>query len=138
MSITSFSVFATEKFEQDNDQLLLASCQTLSATPEQKNAKHCIHFIQGFLAATQILDPLIIKKQSKKSRKPQSFMRSSYRPMRYGLNAPSLLFCIPKNEPETNVINVISKQLATQKYTKKMLGDVLLTALKTKYPCEKA
>ena len=53
----SFSVFATKKIEPDEDELLLASCQVLTVTPEQKNTTSCIYFVRGFLAATQTIDP---------------------------------------------------------------------------------
>lgn len=136
ISITSFPVIATENVVQENDQLL-ASCQTLTVSPDQKNAKHCIHFIQGFLAAAQALDPLIIKKQTKKSLKSIAFMSRSYYQRKSSSTTPELLFCIPNDESEARVINVISKQLPSNKYTKEMLGNMLLTALKTQYPCEK-
>jgi len=70
MSIVSFSGFATENIEQDNDQLLQTSCQTLAINPEQVNAKSCITFIQGFLAAAQTIAPSpVVNQKSKEDRK---------------------------------------------------------------------
>lgn len=37
ISIVSFSVFAAERTQPDDDQLLLASCQALTTTPEHDN-----------------------------------------------------------------------------------------------------
>jgi hypothetical protein len=138
IAITSLPAIANENIAQENNQLLFASCQTLTDTPEHKNAKHCIHFIQGFLTAAKALDPLIIKKQSAKSIKSVAFMsRSYYQRNNHSPTTPSLLFCIPNSESEASVISVISKLLPSQMYTKKMLGNILLTTLKTQYPCEK-
>lgn len=134
-SIVSFSVFAADNAEPDNDQLLLASCQALTTTPEQMKAKHCIYFIQGFLAATQAIDPSIIKRQSKKRAEFYGFMSRPHRnwdqipPIRF------LPFCLPEDESEDRIIKTISKQLSPQIDTAKMLRDRIFRTLKAEYPC---
>lgn len=134
-SIVSFSVFAADNTEPDNDQLLLASCQALTTTPEQMKAKYCIYFIQGFLAATQAIDPSIIKRQSKKSAEFYGFMSRPHRnwdqipPIRF------LPFCLPEDESEARIIEIISRQLSTQIDTAKMLRDRIFKTLKAEYPC---
>jgi len=64
-SIVSFSVFAAENIQPDDDQLLLSSCQALTTTPEHDNAKPCISFIKGFLASPQTIDSSIVNRQPK-------------------------------------------------------------------------
>lgn len=89
LSIASYSVFASENIESDSDQLLLASCQALSMTPEPLDARPCIYFIQGFLAATQAIDTPIINQQT---RKEHRFYESISRPGPYRELGPSARF----------------------------------------------
>ena len=139
-SIVSSSVFATENIESDDKQLLLASCQALTTTPEQENAKSCFYFIQGFLAAAQTIDPPIINKQEeeKEKRKVFSLMSRPHRPLLKTLPTRLLPFCIPDDGSEARVIHIVAKQLPLQINTEKMLRDEIFKALKTKYPCKKA
>lgn len=137
MSAVSFSVFAAENIEPDSDQILLASCQALTMTPEQVNGKPCIYFIQGFLAAAQAIDPPIITQQTKKDRKFYGFMS---RPSRNWEQTPPTRFfpfCVPDDESKAHVIKIISKQLPPQFDTVKMLRNTIFKALKAEYPCGK-
>ena len=97
-SIVSFSVFSAKNIGPEGDQLLLASCQALTTTPEQLKAKHCIFFIQGFLAATQAIEPSIIKIQSKKSAEFYGFMSRPHRNWDQIPTIRFLPFCLPKDE----------------------------------------
>ena len=114
MSTLSFSAYSAEHIRSDSDQQLLASCQALATTSKQNNAKHCIYFIRGFLAAAQVIDPSALKKQSKKSRVFSGLMnrtppnRDQFRPKRL------LPFCVPEDESEARIIESVSKQLPAQ------------------------
>ena len=77
-SIISFSAFASEKVDQDDNQLLLASCQSLATTPEQVKAKPCVYYIPGIIAAAQAIDPPVINQETKKKRKPLGIMSGPY------------------------------------------------------------
>ena len=138
MSIVSFSVFATENIEPDNDQLLLASCQALKITPAPANAKPCSYFIQGFLAAAQAIDPPIIDQQTKKSSEFRGFMSRPYR--NRGQIPPTRFFpfCVADDESIARVVKIVSKQLSPQTDTVKMLRDTIFKALKNEYPCDKS
>ncbi|MFW2438109.1 MAG: hypothetical protein ACN4GR_01915 [Arenicellales bacterium] len=50
-SIISISASASEKVDQDDNQLLLASCQSLATTPEQVKAWILILYIIEFTRA---------------------------------------------------------------------------------------
>ena len=132
VSFSVFSVFSAKNTASESDQLLLASSQGLTTTPEQVITKHCIYFIQGFLAATQVIDPLIIKKQSKKS---AEFYGFSSRPLRNWDQILSTRF-LPfscQDESETRIIKTISKQLSPKIDTAKMLRDWTFKILNAKY-----
>ena len=77
-STISFSAFASEKIDQDDNQLLLASCQSLATTSEQVEAKPCVYYIPGFIAAAQAIDPPVINQETKKKRKPLGIMSRPY------------------------------------------------------------
>ena len=136
-SIVSFSVFASENTDPDNDQLLLASCQALAATPEQEHAKSCIYFIQGYLASAQTIDPSIIKKQ-RESRKVYSFMSRPYRSPEQNSPIRFLPFCLPDDKSEDQIIKIFSKQLLQKIDTTNRLKDMIFKALKDEYPCGNA
>lgn len=134
--ILSFSAFAAKNIGPDGDQQLLASCQALATTPEQMNAKHCIYFIQGFLAAAQAIDPSTLKKQSKK-KSGVSYGFMSRPPRNWDQIPPTRLlpFCVPEDESEARIIKAVSKQLSPQIDTAKMLRDRIFKTLKAEYPC---
>jgi len=111
MSIVSFSVFADEKIELDNDPLLMVSCHALTITPEHENAKPCIYFIQGFLAAVQAIDQPIIDQQTMKTTRFHGFMSRSYRNREQAPPTRSFPFCVADDESKTRVIKIVSKQL---------------------------
>ena len=134
----SFSVFATKNIEPDEDELLLASCQALTVTPEQENTTACIYFIRGFLAAAQTIDPPVNNKQSKKNRKSYGFMGRPYRNWEQVPVTRFFPFCVPDDESNARVITAVSKQLPPQFGNTKRLKDVIFKALKAEYPCSKA
>ena len=135
MSILSFSAFAAENIGRDSNQQLLASCQALATTSGQMSAKHCIYFIQGFLAAAQTIDPPALNKQSKKSSVAYGLMSRSP-PNWYQMPPTRLLpFCIPEDESEAHIIEAISKQLPAQIDTAEMLSDIIPKAFIAEYPC---
>jgi hypothetical protein len=136
-SVVSFSVFSAENTELNNDQLLQASCQTLTNTPEHVNAKHCAYFIQGLLTAAESIDPPVIKKQTKKERKFYGFTGRTFRTKEQTPPRRFFPFCVPDNESITHVIKVISKQLPAQFDTGKRLKDTVFNALEAEYPCVK-
>ena len=129
-SIVSFSVFAAENTQPDDDQLLLGSCQALTTTPEHDNAKPCIYFIKGFLASAQAIDSSIVNQKKKILYKP-------YRTK--GRMPPNsfIYYCVPVSEPDARVIKTLAKQLPAQINTVKLLRDNILKTLKTTYPCRK-
>ena len=137
MSIVSSSVFADEKIEPDNDQLLLASCQALTISPEQLNAKPCIYFIQGFLAAAQAIDPPIINQQAKKPRRSYGLMSRTPPSWAQTPSTRFFPFCVAGDESKARVIKIVSKQLSPQTETVKILRDTIFKALKAEYPCSK-
>ena len=126
----SISVFANEKQDINNERNLLASCQSLSSTPDHTNSKHCIYFIQGFLAASQAIETSIIDKQNKKLYRP-------YRTRGRMLPKKFTHFCVPENESENQVIQTVSNQLPASIESEKMLRDVIFNTLKSEYPCIK-
>ena len=137
-SIISFSAFASEKVDQDDNQLLLASCQSLATTSEQVKARHCAYYILGFVAAAQVIDPIVKKKETEKKRKSFGVMsrpffnKEKIPPARY------FPFCVPKYESESRVIETVSKQLKPDKTDSIiMLRDMIFKALKSEYPCKK-
>jgi len=136
MSIVSFSVFATENIESDNDQLLLASCQALAITPAQSNAKPCRYFIQGFLAAAQSIDPPIIDQQTKKPPSFRGFMSRPYRNQGQIRSTRFFPFCVADDESIARVIKIVSKQLSPETDTVIMLRYTIFNALKSEYPCD--
>ena len=131
----SFSVFATKNIEPDEDELLLASCQALTVTPEQENTTACIYFIRGFLAAAQTIDPPVNNKQSKKNRKFYGVMSRPYRNWEQVPVTRFFPFCVPDDESNARVITAVSKQLPPQFGTTKRLKDMIFKALKAEYPC---
>ena len=137
MSIVSFSVFAANNIESDNDQLLLASCQALRTTPEQVDTNPCIYFIKGFFAAAQTIDPPIINQKTKKNAKYFGMMSRPYRNREQVPPTRFFPFCVPDDESKDPVIKNILKQLPPKIDTAKMLRDTIFKALKTEYPCNK-
>lgn len=133
----SFSVIATENAGLDDDQLLLTSCQALTMNPEQENAKFCVYFIQGFLAAAQAIDPPITNKKAKESRKFYSLMSRSNRAMYQIPPTRFIPFCIPNDESGVRVIQIVSKQLSSQIDTIQLLRGMIFNVLKAEYPCGK-
>lgn len=138
LSIVSFSVVADEKIEPDNDQLLITSCQALTITPEHENAKPCIFFIQGFLAAAQAIDPPIIDQQTKNPPGYRGFMSRPYRNREQIRPTRFFPFCVADDESIARVIKIVSKQLTPQIEAAKMLRDTIFKTLKAEYPCGKS
>ena len=68
--MTSFSVFAADNINLDNDHHLLSSCQVLKNTPVHINSIACNYFIQGFLAKAQAINTSINNKKSLMKYKP--------------------------------------------------------------------
>ena len=134
----SFSVFATKNIEPGEDELLLASCQALTVTPEQENTTACIYFIRGFLAAAQTIDPPVNNKQSKKNHKFYGFMGRPNHNLEQVPVTRFFPFCLPDDESYTRVIMFFSKQLPPQFGTTKRLKDMVFKVLKAEYPCSKA
>jgi len=134
-SISSFPAFAAKNIMQGNDHLLLASCQALTVSPEQDTAKACVYFIEGFLAAAQVIDPPVTGNNSMKKRKPFGLMSrpspnwSRTQPKRF------FPFCIPNVLPKTDIIMTIGKQLPSQFETPDILNKKILKVLSTEYSC---
>ena len=137
VSIISSTASSTENSGTDEDQVLVESCQAIT-NPEQVDAKACIYFILGFLAAAQTIDPPVIKNKGQKERKFYGFMSRPYR--NWDLVQPTRFFpfCVPENELNARVIEVVSKRMSPQFDTAKALKKVILNALNTEYPCGKA
>ena len=136
-SFISFSAFSTENSKTDNEQLLLKSCQSLLATPEQEDAKACTYFIQGFIAAARTIDLNAINKNQMN----RKFTGSMSRPYRnWGQYPQHRLFplCIPETTSTAYVIMSVSKLLNSQFDTIEMLENKVLKALKSEYPCLKS
>jgi len=134
-SLISYSAFAVENVEANDESQILASCRDLMVTPGHESAKPCIYFIQGFLGAAQASAPPAINKKNE-DRKAYSFMS---RPSPFINKKPPVRFipfCVPDDEPETRVINIISKQLLPPIDTPKILREVIFSTLKTEYPCK--
>lgn len=127
-SILSFSVFAAEKNEPEEDQLLLASCQALMTTPDQQSAKPCIYFIKGFVATARAIDSSLIDKQSKKK-------YTHYRTKGRMSATRFMHFCVPVNESDASLTKTVSSQLPAGISTQKLLRDMILNILITEYPC---
>lgn len=137
-SIISFSAFASEKADQDDNQLLLASCQSLATTPEQVKAKPCVYYILGFIAAAQAIDPAVVNQETKKKRKSLGVMSRPFFNREKIPPARFFPFCVPENESEARVIEIVSKQLTPDKTDNViMLRDIIFKALKSEYPCKK-
>jgi hypothetical protein len=136
-SIVSFSTFAVGNDEPDDDQLLRASCQALTANPEMVSSKPCHYYIQGFLAGALVIDTAIV---TERSGKRYSFIERAYR-TRLGTRADPAstasfpLFCVPDDESEARIIKVVSKQLSSPVDTTKVLSSQIYNALKANYPC---
>ena len=133
-SILSLPAFATKDTKLYNDQLLLASCQELRATPELEEAKACLYFIEGFLAATRAINP----PTSKIKRRPYGLMSRPY--SNWARTKPKNIFpfCVPDNLSKAQIVTTISKQLTNQLETTEMLNENILKVLKTEYPCGKS
>lgn len=136
-SLISFSAFSSENSKKDDEQLLLTSCQSLTATPEQEDAKACIYFIQGFVAAAHTIDPPVINNKSQKKPGYYGSMSRPYRNWRQISPTRFFPFCVPDNTSKSDVIKTVSKLLYSQYDTKEMLEIDILKALKNKYPCRK-
>lgn len=137
-SIISFSAIASEKTDQDVNQVLLASCQSLATTPEQVIAKHCVYYILGFVAAAQTIDPIVKKKETERKRKSFGVMSRPFFSKEKIPPARFFPFCVPKYESEASVIETVSKQLKADKTDSViMLRDMIFKALKSEYPCKK-
>ena len=137
-SIISFSAFASEKVNQDDNQLLLASCQSLATTPQQAKARPCVYYIRGFVAAAQAIDPIVKKQDAEKKRKSLGVMSRPYFNKEKIPPARFFPFCVPENESEARVIEIVSKQLTPDKTDNAiMLRDMIFNALKSEYPCKK-
>lgn len=137
VSSVSFSVFSDENVGPDDNQLLLTSCQTITTAPEQENAKSCIYFIQGFLAAAQAIDPPIVNQHTRKNRKPIGVMSRSYYSAWEKIPPTRFFpFCVPENESKAHITMIVSKQISTHKINStKALRDIIFQALKAEYPC---
>lgn len=139
MSIISFSAFAFEKVDQDDNQLLLASCQSLATTPEQMKAKSRVYYIRGFIAASKAIAPPVNNQQTKNKRKSYGLMSRSYFNKEKIPSARFFPFCLPENESGARVIEIVSKQLSPDKTdTAIMLRDMIFKALRNECPCGKA
>ena len=131
----SNSTFAAKSVEQNEDLSLLASCLALTVESEQKSSIPCNYYILGFLASPRASADSIENKPGGKDRKSYGFMSriSSVRvpnpPVAY---TP---FCVPGDESDTRVIQVVSKQLSPEINTQKMLRDTIFKTLKSEYPC---
>jgi len=131
------STYLDEKIEPNNDQLLLASCLALTKSPEKLNAKSCIYFIQGFLAAVQAIAPPIINQQTKIPSRSYGFMCRP--PPSWAQTPPTRLFpfSVADDESKARVIKIVSTQLSPKIKTAKLLRDTIFKALKAEYPCSK-
>jgi len=110
----SNSTFAVKGVEPDEDQSLLASCLALTVESEQESSIPCNYYILGFLASPRASADSIENKPDGKSRKSYGFMsrislvRARNPPVAY------IPFCVPDDEPDTRVIQIISRNQYTK------------------------
>lgn len=138
LSIISVSAISAENIEMDENQLLVASCRAMTAPePEQVNAKAGVYFIQGFVSAAQTIDPPVIKNKNQKEHKFYEFMSRPHRNWKQVPYTRFFPFCVPSDESNARVIELVSKQMPAQIDTIKNLKKIVFETLKAGYPCGK-
>ena len=129
-------IYSLQNIWPDDNQLLLTSCQTITTAPEQENAKSCIYFIQGFLAAAQTIDPPIVNQHTRKNRSPTGLMSRTYSAWEKIPPTRFFPFCVPENKSKAHITMIVSKQISTHKINStKALRDIIFQTLKVECPC---
>ena len=137
-SIAPYSTIAAGKEAQDDQRLLLISCQALAAQPESPNSNACVYYIQGFLAGANFTDTISATPSGLANNQWSPFIERAYR-TRVGAKPGSKQpgqFCLPDDESLTQVINALSRSLSSPVETIEMLRARIIQVLKSEYPCE--
>ena len=124
LSIAPYSTVAVGKEVQDDQRLLLISCQALAAQPEPTKSNACVYYIQGFLAGANFADTVDATLSGIANNQWSSFLERAYRTRvgdKPGSKQPGH-FCLPDNESLSQVINVLSRPLSSPVETIEMLG----------------
>jgi hypothetical protein len=136
-SIAPYSTVAVGKEVQDDQRLLLISCQALAAQPEPTKSNACVYYIQGFLAGANFADTVNATPSGIANNQWSSFLERAYRTRvgdKPGSKQPRH-FCLPDDESLSQVINVLSRPLSSPVETIEMLSARIIQVLKSEYPC---
>ncbi len=125
---------------QDDQRLLLASCQALAAQSEPTSSNVCVYYIQGFLAGARSANTVNTASLNEANEQWSSFTKRAYR-TRVGSRSYSKQpthinhFCLPDDESLAQVIDVLSKPLSSPAETIDVLKARFVQVLKAEYPC---
>jgi len=127
---------------QPNKLGLLASCQALAQKPALTGSSNsaCHYYIQGVLANSYFNESVNVASLNQSNTQPLSFVQRAYN-TRVGNRGNdkrplySNYFCLPEDEPLTQVFKVLSKPMSSKIETTKDLNAIIFHALKAQYPC---
>ncbi len=140
LSFAPYSTSAVGKEVQDDQRLLLASCQALAAQSEPTSSNVCFYYIQGFLAGARSANTVNTAPLSEANDQWSFFTKRAYR-TRVGSRSYSKQpthinhFCLPDDESLAQVIDVLSKPLSSPAETIDVLKARFVQVLKAEYPC---
>ena len=140
VSFATFSTYTVGKETQDNQLQLLTSCQALAAESQQVSSSACIYYIQGFLAGMRFSETLNPAPLDEANNPWPAFIERAHRTRVGDQPKPKQsvrfkYFCLPNDEPLSEVINVLSKPLSSPIETVEKLKAKILNTLRVEYPC---
>lgn len=140
-------LFATElvsdsRVHLNNNQDLIASCDALNASTKHTNSSACIHYIRGFLAGAWGINNVKTSKIIIKNSGSTTWQERAYH-QRVGKRGERFLpkkvtyYCSPDNDPETLIIELLTKNLSLPIKTLQALNLQIYDAIKTICPSDK-
>jgi hypothetical protein len=141
-SLLTFPAMSETQTTFDDEQQLLASCQALSANPQQDNAKPCVDYIKGFVAGVWQLDQIMATQYKAKSKGPANWEERAYQTRASsrgdkGKRTYHQVFCTPNSASKVNVMNQISQILPPNPAKIEQLNRQIFNALKQICPADK-